>query len=141
MAADAAWCAVGLLTDRRAIGFVPSDGGYLVGISDRDRPPRTAEAEPAVFVALALAWFTEALPPDPGDLAAAQDDLAALVGWLRDSVTDDGQRRALLLAADAIDDGQAGDVVAGHLFGALEAPAGSDPLDVIRGFARRSGWL
>jgi len=140
MAADAAWRAIGLLTDSRAIGFVPSAGGYLVGVTDSDGPLRAAAAEPSVLIALAVAWFTEALPPDPGDRAAAQEDLARLVGWLRDMATDEGQRTALALAADAIDDGQAGDVVGGCLAEALASPPGSDPLEIIRAFADRSGW-
>ena len=107
---------------------------YVVGTDDavRDGP---ADAE--LLLALAIAHFAEAFDEAPPDIEATQSDLSRLVRHLI-GAQPDGPRRALLgEALDAIDDGLAGDAVAGRLAAARSAGRDRiDPVDELLAAAR-----
>ena len=112
------------LTGARAVGRLVAAGpwigfGYrgaecrlVVGASEglRDRA-----ADQDLLLALAIAYFAEAVEGPPADLEATQSDLSALVRHLRDAEPDAARRALLGEAVDAIDDGLAGDAVAEKL--------------------------
>jgi hypothetical protein len=127
--------AIGSLAGDGWIGLARQADGYrlAVGAAGADRAFRIAPADAADLLALALAYFEEALDEPAVEIAATQQDLAELVRWLRDRAPDSAGRRRLQEALDAIDDGLAGDVVAG-LLNAARAPAAdeqADPVDLL----------
>jgi hypothetical protein len=96
-----------------------------------------APADTDLLLAIAIAHFAEAFDEAPPDLEATQSDLSTLVRHLVDAQPE-GRRRALLTEAlDAIDDGLAGDAVAGRL-AAARSPANDrvDPVDEVLAAAR-----
>lgn len=107
---------------------------YVVGTDDA---VRDAPADEDLLLALAIAHFAEALDEAPPDIEASQSDLSALVRHLI-GTQPDGRRRALLTEAlDAIDDGLAGDAVAGRLAAARSAASDRvDPVDQLLAAAR-----
>ncbi|MGZ8562148.1 MAG: hypothetical protein ACXWWU_00840 [Candidatus Limnocylindria bacterium] len=107
---------------------------YVVGTDDA---VRDAPADEDLLLALAIAHFAEALDEAPPDIEASQSDLSALVRHLI-GTQPDGRRRALLNEAlDAIDDGLAGDAVAGRLAAARSAASDRvDPVDQLLAAAR-----
>ena len=107
---------------------------YVVGTDDA---VRDAPADEDLLLALAIAHFAGAVGEAPPDTEATQSDLSALVRHLI-STQPDGQRRALLTEAlDAIDDGLAGDAVAGSLAAARSAATDRvDPIDQLLTAAR-----
>jgi len=122
----------------RAIGRL-EPGGPWVGFGNRgdvwrcvvgtDDAVLDAPADEDLLLALAIAHFAEAFDEAPPDIEATQSDLSSLVGHLI-RTQPDAERRALLTEAlDAIDDGLAGDAVAGRL-GAARTP-GSDRVDPV----------
>jgi hypothetical protein len=129
------------LESARAIGRLEPDGPWIgfgfrgaalrivVGAADglRDAP-----AEPDVVLALAIAYFTDALAEPPPEVEATQADLSALIGDLIGRVPDAARRKPLQEALDAIDDGLAGDAVAGRL-AAARSPndAEVDPVELL----------
>jgi hypothetical protein len=112
------------LQSARAVGRLASGGpwigfGYrgdeyrlVVGSADgvRDRA-----ADQDLLLALAIAYFAEAVEGPPSDLEATQSDLSALVRHLMGEEPDPVRRGLLGEAVDAIDDGLAGDAVAEKL--------------------------
>jgi hypothetical protein len=126
----------------RAIGRL-EPGGPWVGFGFRGDAWRfvigTAEAvhdAPAdadLLLALAIAHFAEAFDEAfdeaPPDLEATQSDLSALVRHLIRIEPDAARRTLLGEALDAIDDGLAGDAVAGRL-AAARSPE-SDRVDPV----------
>jgi hypothetical protein len=129
------------LESARAIGRLEPDGPWLgfgfrgealrivIGAPDglRDAP-----AEPDVVLALAIAYFTEALAEAPPEVEATQADLSALIGALIGRVPQAARRARLVEALDAIDDGLAGDAVAGRLAAARsQKDAGVDPVELL----------
>lgn len=108
----------------RAIGRLEADGpwigfGYragagrlVVGAADGTRD---SAADQDLLLALAIAYFAEAVDEAPPDLEATQSDLSGLVRHLRGAEPDPGRRALLSEAIDAIDDGLAGDAVAEKL--------------------------
>ena len=129
----------------RAIGFL-QDGGPWVGFEHAGGGHRLVYGQPdgALFVdpstdptsrrrgllAAAIAYFTDALPDPPDEMAATQADLARLVRELESLAATDGERRLVDEAIDAIDDGLAGDAVALRL-AALDPGLPADPVDVL----------
>jgi hypothetical protein len=90
---------------------------------------RSSEADVDLLLALAIAYFTEALEGAPPEIEATQADLSALITDLAQRETDLEARRLLREALDAIDDGLAGDAVAGRL--AAARPLRTEPIDPI----------
>ena len=92
------------------IGFQGTAGGYrlCVGVDDR---VLSEEADADVLLALAVAYFEEALEAPPPDLEATHADLADLVRFVAARDADPAGRARLTEAIDAIDDGLAGDAV------------------------------
>ena len=120
-------CVVGRLgSDGPWVGFAPTaDDGYALTVgAQRDR------ASAADLVALAAAWFEEALGDPPEDVAATLGDIAAIVRHAAERVADSARRRAFDEAVDAIDDGLAADVVLERLAQALGE--GVDAVDHLR---------
>jgi hypothetical protein len=122
-------CAVGRLAPHGPwIGFEPEASGYrfVVGI---DGTLRSSEADVDLLLAMAIAYFTEAFEGAPPEIEATQADMSALVADLARRETDARARTLLREALDAIDDGLAGDAVAGRL--AAARPARAEPIDPI----------
>ena len=80
-----------------------------VGIDDR---VLSVEADADVLLALAIAYFEEALDSAPPDLEATHADMADLVRFVAAGDEDPVRRARLAEAIDAIDDGLAGEAVA-----------------------------
>lgn len=130
----------------RAVGRI-QPGGEWVGFGRRgdawcyvvgtDRAVLDAPADEDLLLALAIGHFAEAFAEAPADIEATQSDLSALVRHLIETQPE-MQRRALLTEAlDAIDDGLAGDAVAGRL-AAARAPDNDrvDPVERVLAAAR-----
>ena len=113
------------------IGFgFRGDGARIVVGAGEDL--RDAAADADLALALAIAHFAEAFDEAPPDLEATQSDLSALVGHLLRTEADPGRRALLSEALDAIDDGLAGDAVAGRLAAARPlASDGVDPVELV----------
>ncbi len=115
--------AVGSLTAPAAgwVGFAGGAGGFRMVCADDEagagvRPSSSeGDARTDELLLVAIAYFEEALEPPPVAWEATQADLAGLLGWLVSVEMDAGRRLALARAVDAIDDGLAGDAVAGRL--------------------------
>jgi hypothetical protein len=129
------------LESARAIGRLEPDGpwigfgfrgGALRIVLGAPDGLRDAPAEPDVVLALAIAYFTDALAEAPPEVEATQADLSALIGDLIRRVPNPARRAQLEEALDAIDDGLAGDAVAGRL-AAARSPvnAGVDPVELL----------
>lgn len=88
-----------------------------------------APADADLLLALAIAHFAQAFEQAPPDLEATQSDLSALLRYLIRAEPDLGRQALLREALDAIDDGLAGDAVAGHLASARSP--GSDRIDPV----------
>ncbi len=125
---DAPACAVGRLgPGGRWLGFAPTlDDGYALVVGGAGETMRAA-ADADVLLALAIAYFEEALDAPPDDLAATHADVAGLLRHLASAETDVPRRRRLDEAVDAIDDGLAADVVIARLASALTAQWSEDP--------------
>ena len=129
------------LTAARAVGRLVAGGpwvgfGYraeecrfVVGAADGVRD-RTADRD--VLLALAIAYFTEAVEAPPSDLEATQSDLSVLMRHLIAAEPDPAHGRLLGEALDAIDDGLAGDAVAEKLQAARSPRDDAvDPLELL----------
>jgi hypothetical protein len=114
------------------IGFLAGDDEYrlCVGAGD-DLLSEKADAD--VLLALAIAHFEEALAGAPPDLEATHGDLSGLVRFVAAHETDPSRRALLAEAVDAIDDGLAGDAVAGRLAACRRVAANeqADPIDLL----------
>lgn len=115
-------------------GFRGSAWRYVVGTN---AGVRDAPADGDLLLAVAIAHFSGALDEAPPDIEATQSDLFALVQHLVDTQPDAGRRALLIQALDAIDDGLAGDAVAGRLAAARSPGAGRvDPVEQVLAAAR-----
>ncbi|MGZ8481097.1 MAG: hypothetical protein ACXWWO_01405 [Candidatus Limnocylindria bacterium] len=110
------------------MGFAPTlDDGYALVIEGPAASGRSV-AESDVLLALAVAYFEDALDAPPDELAATHADIASLVRHVAEAEGDAGRRRLLEEAVDAIDDGLAADVVIGRLTMGLSTAAAGDPV-------------
>lgn len=137
--------AIAPLESARAIGRLEADGpwigiGYraglprfVVGVADGMRDDA---GDRDLLLALAIAYFADAVSAAPPELEATQSDLSALVRLLRDSEADPAKRVLLAEAIDAIDDGLAGDAVATRLEAARAAR--DDAVDAVELLSRRA---
>jgi hypothetical protein len=132
-------CAIGRLPDGRWIGFERSDGWYRLrlGVDDRSR---TAEADADLLLALAIAYFDDALDEPPPELEATQADLSELVRTLARAERDPARRRLLDEVVDAIDDGLAVDVVINRLTAARSGTS-EEQTDAVDLLLHRAGRL
>lgn len=107
---------------------------YVMGADDA---VLDAPADEDLLLALAIAHFAEAFTEAPPDIEATQSDLSALVRHLIGAQPDAARRALLEEALDAIDDGLAGDAVAGRL-AAARSPGGDrvDPVERVLAAAR-----
>lgn len=135
-------CAVGRISAGGPwVGFAPAlDDGYALVVGMPDGSARRAAAEPDDLIALAIAYFEDALPAPPEELAATHGDIGSLVRHLAEHEADAQRRGAVQEAVDAIDDGLAADVVVGRLVGCLRQ--NEEPAALLIGRARRlaEGW-
>lgn len=113
-------CVVGRLpVDGPWVGFAPTlDDGYALVIDSEGSSGR-ASASGDDLLALAIAYFEESLGDPPEALAATHGDIGTLVRHVAEHEPDADQRRLLSEAVDAIDDGQAADVVMARLAAAF----------------------
>ena len=130
----------------RAIGRL-SPGGPWIGFGLRgeewrfaagtDAAVHDAPAAADLLLALAIAHFAQAFDVAPPDLEATQADLSALVSHLVETQANVRRQALLSEALDAIDDGLAGDAVAGRL-AAARSPGSEmiDPADEVLAAAR-----
>ena len=117
------------------VGFQETGGRYQLVFGAPDGRLVTDRGDgliPATagLVAVALAYFAEALLPPPPDAAATHADLAHLVRWLGAQATDPAAARIAKDASDAIDDGLGGDTVALRV-AAMLPDARTDPISVL----------
>ena len=121
-------CVVGSLgADGPWVGFVPSfDDGYELIVGTPGGEQYRAAADREDLLALAVAYFEDALGEPPEELAAMHADIGSLVRHVADREPSAGLRRLLNEAVDAIDDGLATDVVVGRLRSCL--PGEEEPV-------------
>jgi hypothetical protein len=118
------------------VGFGFRDGSARI-VVDSGARIRDAAADADLLLALAIAYFTQALDEAPGDLEATQSDMSGLVRHLIDGEAMADRRAMLREALDAIDDGLAGDAVAVRLAAARSpARAQLDPVELLRAAGR-----
>lgn len=126
---DVPACAVGRIGPGGPwVGFAPTlDDGYALVVG-APNGSRRADADADLLLALAIAYFEDALDAPPDELAATHADIGALVRHVAEPEADASRRRLLDEAVDAIDDGLAPDVVIARLTAALSAETASDPV-------------
>lgn len=123
---------VGFIRDAEGYRLVCADAGGTLHPSASQGDARADE-----LLLVAIAHYEEALDPPPLTWEATQADLAALLAWLASTETDTARLAALARAVDAIDDGLAGDAVAGRLADARPTSAEDEPSDPAAQLARR----
>ena len=139
--AAVAAAAVGVLTaDAAWVGFAPDATGFRLAFVGTDAGTQISVAEgsarDAELLAVAVAYYEEALDAPPPEFEATQADLAGLVRWLAARATDPQRRSLLDEAVDAIVDGLAGDVIVARLtqaspMGTGETNEQADPVDLL----------
>jgi hypothetical protein len=126
---DAPACAVGRIGPGGPwVGFAPTlDDGYAL-VVEGSSGSRRAAADADLLLAIAIAYFEDALDSPPDELAATHADIGSLVRHLAEAEADASRRRLLREAVDAIDDGLAADAVIARLAAALSSATASDPV-------------
>jgi hypothetical protein len=121
-------CAVGRLgADGPWVGFAPSfEDGYELIVGTPGGEQYRGPAGRDDLLALAVAYFEDALAEPPEELAAMHADIGSLVRHVAGLEPNEGLRDLLTEAVDAIDDGLATDVVVGRLRGCL--PGEEEPV-------------
>jgi hypothetical protein len=129
--------AVGRLApDGAWVGFAADGAGYRLAIGDGDRV-RLLGANADLLLALAIAYFEEALDEAPPGLEATHADVSELVRHVAQAEEEPARARLLAEAVDAIDDGLGADAVATRLAAAIsraaagEANEQADPVDLL----------
>lgn len=125
-------CAIGRMgSDGPWVGFVRADDVYrlAVGLGGTVRTePEPADAD--LLLAMAIAYFEDALDDPPPDIEATQADLSDLVRHLAAGAPEGPHRHLLDEAVDAIDDGLAVDAVINCL-GAARGSGGTEQVDAV----------
>lgn len=103
------------------LGFDRATGAVPVLVVGSATGVRATRADDDALLALAIAYFEDALDAPPEDLAATHADIGDLVRDLALAEREAGRRAALADAIDAIDDGLAADVVIRRLAAALRS--------------------
>jgi hypothetical protein len=126
-------CAIGrLYSSGPWIGF-QADGAAALAVGT-EHDVRLGPADDATLIALAIAYFDEAFDDPPPDLEATHEDISALLRGVMAAEPDDGRRRLLSEAVDAIDDGLAHDAVTSRLLSAMpraQNEQAADPVDLL----------
>jgi hypothetical protein len=127
---DPSGCAVGRIAPGGPwVGFAPMlDERHALVVEGPDGSGIRRAADDDVLVALAVAYFEDALDPPPDELAATHADIASLVRHVAAAQADPARRRRLDEAVDAIDDGLAADAVIARLAAVLDDEAAADPV-------------
>jgi hypothetical protein len=114
------------------LGFQPTHAGYRFVVAT-ETDVRSREADADLLLVLAIAYFEEALPDPPQEVAATHADLSGMVRHVAALEQDPGRRLLLNEAVDAIDDGLGGDAVATRLNAARAGSADeqADPIDLL----------
>jgi hypothetical protein len=135
---DAPACAVGRIGPGGPwVGFAPTlDDGYAL-VVEGSGGSRRGEADGDLLLAIAIAYFEDALERPPDDLAATHADIGSLVRHLAEAEADATRRRLLKEAVDAIDDGLAADAVIARLVAALSSEMASNPVERLLERARK----
>jgi len=126
-------CAIGRFgADGPWVGFERGGGRYRLAIGLTDGV-RTADADDDLLLALAIAYFEDAMDDPPPDIEATHADLSDLVRSVAAGSRTVERRRLLDEAVDAIDDGLAVDVVVNRLNAALgpQSEEQADPVDLL----------
>ena len=126
-------CAIGRIgPDGPWVGFVRTDGAYRLAVGLPDGV-RSGRADADVLLAMAIAYFEDALEDPPPDIEATHADLSSLVRHLASHESSTERRRLLDEAVDAIDDGLAVDAVINRLAAARgrTAEEQADPVDLL----------
>jgi len=126
-------CAIGRFApDGTWVGFTREAGEYRLAIG-LGNEVRTESADGDLMLALAIAYFDDALDDPPPEIEATQADLSDLVRQLAHHEVDTARRRLLDEAVDAIDDGLAVDAVINRLTAARSDPGKeqADPVDLL----------
>lgn len=126
-------CAIGRFGEGGPwVGFVDSGGSYRLAVGLPDRVV-TDEADADVLLALAIAYFEDALDDPPPDIEATHADVGRLVRDVASRAREPEKRRLLAEAVDAIDDGLAEDAVIHRLASARARTAleQADPVDLL----------
>jgi hypothetical protein len=120
------------------IGFQAGMDGYRLCVGAGD-DLRSEPADTDTLLALAIAYFEEALEGAPPDLEATHGDMSELVRFVAAQESDPARRALLAEAVDAIDDGLAGDAVAGRLSACRPGMPNeqADPVDLLVARATR----
>ncbi|HSM38558.1 MAG TPA: hypothetical protein VK838_04430, partial [Candidatus Limnocylindrales bacterium] len=94
---------------------------------------RTADADDDLLLALAIAYFEDAMDDPPPDIEATHADLSDLVRSVAAGSRTAERRRLLDEAVDAIDDGLAVDALVNRLNAAIgpQSEEQADPVDLL----------
>lgn len=117
----------------RWVGLAPTAAGsYDLVIGDGELRRRAADVD--TLLALAIAYFEDALDEPPDELAATHADIAAAIRHAAVMAKADRSRAdELAEAVDAVDDGLGADVVISRLTRSMSPAAASDPVRYLLG--------
>jgi len=114
------------------VGFVDEAGTYRLAVG-LPNGVLTAEADADLLLALAIAYFEDALDDPPPDIESTHADVGQLVRDLASLASEAEASRLLHEAVDAIDDGLPEDAVINRLASARarSAKEQADPVDLL----------
>jgi hypothetical protein len=121
------------------VGFQADPDGYRLCVGAGDDLV-CEEADADALLGLAITYFEEVLEGAPPDLEATHGDLSELVRFVAAREGDPARRALLAEAVDAIDDGLAGDAVAGRL-AACRAGTANEQADAVDLLVARAARL
>jgi hypothetical protein len=135
---SAALCAIGRIDEDGAwVGLNADHGGYRLAFGRPGGSIVIVDASPVELLAVAVAYFEDALDDPPPDLDATQGDMAQLCRWLwaQERV---GEVSTLLGGAiDAIDDGLAVDITVSRLGEVLRVLTRDEQVEAVDLLVRR----
>jgi hypothetical protein len=135
---SAALCAIGRIDEDGAwVGLNADHGGYRLAFGRPGGSIEIVDASPVELLAVAMAYFEDALDDPPPDLDATQGDMAQLCRWLQAREPDAAAAALLGQAIDAIDDGLAVDVTVSRLGDVLRALTRNEQVEAVDLLVRR----
>lgn len=133
-----ALCAIGRIDQDGAwVGLSADDGTYRLAFGRSRGRVEVVDASPIELLAVAMAYFEDALDDPPPDLDATQGDMAQLCRWLQAREPDAAAAALLGQAIDAIDDGLAVDVTVSRLGDVLRALTRNEQVEAVDLLVRR----
>jgi hypothetical protein len=109
-------CAIGRIDEDGAwVGLNADPGGYRLAFGRPEASVEVVDGSTVELLAVAVAYFEDALDDPPPDLDATHGDIAQLCRWLREREPAGEVANLLGEAIDAIDDGLAVDVTVSRL--------------------------